>query len=127
LEIYTTGVLFGYFIILPFSLNFFINYKLDESIRNQIFIRDYVGYISMSTLSAGLMFEMPLVIFILAKIGVVGPKDLRKFRKYALLAIIILASISQVLIAVPVYILYELSIFVAALVYKKEKQKENEE
>jgi len=127
---FITGVAFGYFIILPFSLNFFTNYNLSDSINNLYHIKDYVGYITMTTLSAGLMFEMPMVIYILSKIGLVGPKDLRKYRKHAFLVIIILASIitppdvvSQILIAVPVYILYELSIFISGWVYKKKKEK----
>lgn len=129
---FSTGVAFGYLIILPFSLNFFTNYNLADSINNLYHIKDYVGYITMTTLSSGLMFEMPMAIFILSKIGLVGPKDLRKYRRHALLVIIILASIitppdvvSQVLISVPVYVLYELSIFISAWVYKKDKEKES--
>ena len=125
---FISGILFGYLIILPFSLNFFANYNLSDSLTNIYKLKDYIGYITMTTLSSGLMFEMPMVIFILSKIGIIGPKDLRKYRRHALLIIIVLASIitppdvvSQILIAMPVYVLYELSIFVSAWVTKKKK------
>lgn len=127
---FITGILFGYFLILPFSINFLYNYNLNESLENIYHLKDYLSYVTMVSLSAGIMFELPMVIFILSKLGLVTPKDLRTQRKIAFLIIIILSAIitppdvgSMFLIAVPVYGLYELSILISAWVYKQEMKK----
>lgn len=125
------GNLFGYFIILPLSLNFFENYNLttESSLKNIYQLQFYISYITMSTLSAGIMFELPIFIFILAKLGVVGPQSLRDYRKHAFIIILILSAVitppdiwSQFLITIPVYLLYEMSIFVASFVVKANKK-----
>lgn len=128
---FIAGVLFGYFLVLPFSLNFFANYKVAEGIANEFNLKDYISHISMTTLASGLMFEMPMVIFILSKLGLVGPKDLRTYRKHAFLGILVLSAIitppdviSQFLITVPVYFLYELSIFISAWVRRKDSKEQ---
>lgn len=125
------GILFGYLLILPVSLNFLVNYNLSSSIENFYHLKDYMSYITMITLSSGLMFELPMVIFILTKIGLVTPAVLRKQRKVAFLIILVLSAIitppdvgSQFLITIPVYALYELSIFVSDKVYKQKLKAE---
>ena len=127
---FVLGLLFGYFLVLPVSINFLANYNLNSSLENIYHLKDYIQYITMVTLSAGIMFELPMIIFILAKIGLVTPKDLRKQRKVALVAIMALGAIitppdvgSMFIIALPVYALYELSIFIAEWVYRKERKK----
>ncbi len=126
------GILFGYLIVLPFSLNFFANYNLNDSLENLYQLKDYIGYITMTTLSAGLMFEMPLVILILTRLGLVTPNDLRQYRRHAFVIILILSAIitppdviSQFLITIPVYLLYEFSIAVSSWVVRKEKKEES--
>ncbi|MBX2845616.1 MAG: twin-arginine translocase subunit TatC [Saprospiraceae bacterium] len=121
------GIMFGYFLILPFSMNFLANYILSDNIQNLNTIGDYTGFITMVSLGAGLMFELPMVIYMLAKIGLVTPKFLRKYRKHAVVILLFVAAmitppdvITQILIGLPVYLLYELSIFVAAWVQKKQ-------
>jgi len=125
---FVLGVLFGYFIILPAALHFLYNYILSASINNLYHLSDYTGYITMATLGAGIMFELPVVIFLLAKLGLVTPQFLKKYRKHAIIVILILASIitppdvgTQLLIGFPVYLLYELSILVAHWVVKKDE------
>lgn len=127
------GILFGYLLILPVSLNFLVNYNLSTSIENFYHLKDYMSYITMVTVSSGIMFELPMVIFILTKIGLVTPQSLREQRKVAFLIIVVVAAIvtppdigSMFLITVPVYALYELSVFVSDRVYRK-KLKEEEE
>ncbi len=127
---FVLGILFGYFIVLPFSLNFFANYNLNDSLTNLYQLNDYIGYITMTTLSAGLMFEMPMVIFILSKIGLINPTDLKQYRRHAFVIILILSAIitppdiiSQFLIAIPVYLLYEFSILVSRWVIQSNKSK----
>jgi len=128
--LFIIGVLFGYFILAPFSLNFLGSYQVDESVQNIPKLSSYFDIISMVTLAAGIMFELPLAVFFLSKLGLVTPTFLRKNRKYALLIILIFSAIitppdvtSQVFIALPVFVLYEISIFISARVIKKEKQK----
>lgn len=128
------GILFGYLLILPVSINFLYNYNLSSGLDNIYQIHDYIGYITMISLSSGLMFELPMIIFILSKLGLVTPNDLRGQRKLAFLIILVLSAIitppdigSQFLITVPVYGLYELSILVSDWVYRKERKKRAEE
>lgn len=128
------GLLFGYFIILPFSIDFLYNYNLSVSLENIYQLKDYISYTTMVTLSAAVMFELPMVIFLLTKIGLVTPKDLRAYRKHAFVGIIVLSALitppdvmSLFLIATPVYTLYELSIFVSAFVHKQNLKKEANE
>lgn len=125
------GIMFGYLMILPVSLNFLVNYNLSSSIENFYHLKDYMSYITMITLSSGLMFELPMIVFILTKIGLVTPEVLRQQRKIAFLVILILSAIitppdigSQFLITGPVYALYELSILVSDRVYKKKLKEE---
>jgi len=128
---FIVGILFGYLLILPFSINFLSNYVLSGNIENFIKISDYTGFIIMVALGAGLMFELPMVIYMLAKIGLVTPAFLRKYRKHAVVLLLFVSAIitppdviTQVLIGLPVYALYEISILVAAWVIRKKKKKE---
>jgi len=126
------GVSFGYMVILPFAIEFLTNYVLNDSITNIYLLNDYAAYITMVTLGAGIMFELPVVVYLLAKMGLVSAKFLRKHRKHALIIIITVGAIitppdigTQFLIAVPVYMLFELSILIAAWVRRKESKLDN--
>jgi len=123
------GVLFGYYIIVPISLNFFGNYELYSGIDNLPKISDYLGFVTAPSIACGIMFELPIIIFFLTRIGVVTPKSLIKYRKYAILIVLIIAAIitppdvfSQIIVAVPVMILYQISIFISRLVLKKQNK-----
>jgi sec-independent protein translocase protein TatC len=121
--LFIIGALFGYFVIAPLSVNFLANYTLDESIVNEFDITSYVGTICMIVLAGGLMFQLPVVVMMLSKFGVVTPQFMRRFRKHAIVVLMIVAAIitpspdvlSQILVGIPLYILYELSIFISAV------------
>ena len=124
--LFAIGIVFGYYIVTPLSVNFLINYKLSPEISNIIDISEYVTFICMLVIGSGLMFQLPVIIYILTRIGVVGPSFLRRYRRHAIVGIFILAAIvtpspdllTQTVVGIPLYILYELSIFVSAIVEK---------
>ncbi len=120
------GVLFGYFIISPLTINFLANFKLDPSIPNQIDISDYISTLVMLALASGLAFQLPIVAFVLSKIGILTPSIMRTYRKHAFLGILVVAAIitpspdvlSQILVSIPLVLLYEVSIGLSARVEK---------
>lgn len=123
------GVAFGYFILTPLSINFLANLTISTQVENQIDIDSYIGLVKTTSLATGLIFELPIVIFFLAKLGLVTPKFLRDYRKYAIVIMLIIAAIvtppdviSQTIVTIPLWILYEISIFIAQFVTKKDKQ-----
>ena len=128
------GILFGYFLISPLCVQFFGGYKLTDQIQNNFTISSYMSMITTSTFLSGLFFELPIVMYILSKIGILGPDVLKKYRKHSLVAILILSAlitppdvVSQLLVSFPVYGLYELGIIIVKRVEKKRlKNLENE-
>ena len=118
--LFLSGVLFGYYVIAPFSISFLAGYTLDGTVVSPT-LDSYVTYMTMFTLPTGLIFEMPVVAFFLAKIGLIGPQFLRSYRRQAVVVILIIAAVitppdvvSQTIVAIPLYILYEISILVVA-------------
>jgi sec-independent protein translocase protein TatC len=129
--LFMTGVLFGYYIISPLSVNFLAHYKVDESILNEFELSSYVSTISMIVLSSAILFQLPMIIYVLTKAGLVTPGLMKKYRRHAIVAILILGAlltppdpISQILIAIPLFGLYQISIFISAGVLRKERKKE---
>jgi sec-independent protein translocase protein TatC len=130
--LFFAGVLFGYYILSPLSINFLANYQVDESIENQVDLLSYIQILVMMVLACGIMFQLPMVIFVLAKGGIVSAKFLRTYRKHAIIIILFIAAIltpspdvfSQLIVFAPIYLLYEISIFLAITV---EKQKAEDE
>ncbi|MFY0643379.1 MAG: twin-arginine translocase subunit TatC [Bacteroidia bacterium] len=119
------GLLFGYFVIVPISINFLGNYTLSNVIENKFTVESIVKFVAMLSMGAGIMFELPLVIYFLAKAGLVGPAVLKKYRKIALVVILAISAIvtppdiaSQIILSVPIFMLYELGIFIAKKVEK---------
>jgi sec-independent protein translocase protein TatC len=133
--LFFTGVLFGYFVISPYTINFFSNFQLDESIENRWTITSYIDTIIPLILGSGLAFQLPLVIFFLAKVGIVNATYLRKSRKYAIVIILIIAGIitpgpdliSQLTVALPLFLLYEISILLTRNVEKQMAEEEAKE
>jgi sec-independent protein translocase protein TatC len=129
--LFFTGVFFGYFIIAPYTINFFANFQLDENIENHWTISSYIDTIIPLVLGSGLAFQLPLVLYFLSKVGIVNATYLKKIRKYAIVIIFIIAGIitpgpdmiSQMTVAIPLLILYEISIILTRRV-EKEKAKE---
>jgi sec-independent protein translocase protein TatC len=130
--LFFVGVLFGYYLIAPLSVQFFASYILSPEISNAIDIDSYVSLMKTSAIASGLLFELPIIIYFLTKIGLVNPTFLRKYRKYTLVIVLIVAAIitppdviSQVIVTIPIMILYEVSILISAIVVKnQEKEKE---
>ena len=123
--LFFTGILFGYFLISPLCVQFFGGYKLTPEIQNNFTISSYMSMITTSTFFSGLFFELPIVIYILSKLGLITPSLLKKYRKHALVAILILSAIitppdvvSQILVSLPILILYEIGILVSKFVEK---------
>lgn len=120
------GVLFGYFVIVPLSINFVATFSVSNVVKNEFNLDSYIGMIKTSVIAAGLFFELPIIIYFLTKLGLVTPNFLRKYRKYAIVIVLIVAAIvtppdvvSQITVAVPMLIIYEASIFLSVFVEKK--------
>ncbi len=125
--LFIAGALFGYYIISPLTINFLANYELSSQIKNQITISSYISTSVVLPLVTGLVFELPVLVFFLTKISLLSPAFLRKYRKHAAVLILIIAGIitpstdafTMLIVALPIYLLYEFSIFVSKVSYKK--------
>lgn len=122
------GVLFGYYIVTPLSINFLGRYQVSAQVLNEFDIGSYISLVRSSVIACGLIFELPIVIYFLTKMGIVTPTLLKKYRKFALVGILILSAIitppdilSQIIVAIPVVVLYEVSIFISRVVLKRQK------
>lgn len=129
--LFLSGIAFGYFLIAPLSIQFLGGYKVSDQVDNIITLNSFITTITSTTLASGIVFQLPMVIYFLAKIGLVTPKSLKAYRKHALVGILILAAIitppditSQILVSLPLVILYEISIHIARIVVKKSKRNE---
>ena len=123
------GVLFGYYLITPLSINFLGKYQVSAQVVNEFDLGSYISLVRSSVIACGLIFELPIIIFFLTKIGIVTPEFLRKYRKYALVIVLILAAIitppdilSQIIVAIPILVLYEISILIAKLVTRQQEK-----
>ena len=128
--LFLLGTTFGYFILAPFAVNFLITYSVSEMIASSVTLSSYVGYMTMFILPTGILFQLPLLIYFLTKVGLISPEFMRKYIRHAFVLILIVSAIltppdvfTQILIGVPVYGMYELSILVSAITEKK-RQKE---
>lgn len=125
--LFILGVLFSYFIVAPLMINFLGGYAVSAAVSNQIALTSYVSSITLMTLLMGLLFELPVLILFLTRIGIITPKYLRKYRKHTLIGILIMAGIitpspdmfSQLVVAVPLYALFEISLAISARIYRK--------
>jgi sec-independent protein translocase protein TatC len=132
--LFFSGVMFGYYIIAPWMVYFLANYSISDMIVNEFDITSYVSTVVMLVLGSGLLFQLPVVIYFLTKIGIVTPEFLRKYRKHSVVIILIVAAIvtppdllSQLLITMPLYLLFEISILISASVAKRKAKEEAEE
>lgn len=120
------GVLFGYFLVAPLCVQFFGEFQLSAGIKNTFTIGSYMSTIISTIAYSGLIFLLPMVIYLFSKLGIVSPAFLKKYRKHAIVLVLILSAIitppdvlSQVLVALPILLLYEIGIIVSAQVEKK--------
>jgi sec-independent protein translocase protein TatC len=134
--LFYSGVLFSYFLVVPLMVNFLGNYQVSESVVNQIALNSYTSSVTMMTLIMGLIFEFPVVVIFLTKVGIITPALLKKYRKHTAVAILIIAGLitpspdvfSQLIVALPLYGLYEISLSISSRFYKKrEKRRQLEE
>ncbi len=125
------GVLFGYFLIVPLSINFVATFSVSNVVKNEFNLESYIGMIKTSVIAAGLFFELPIIIYFLSKLGLVTPTFLRKYRRYAIVLVLIVAAIvtppdviSQISVSIPMLIIYEASIWISVFVYKNKIKNE---
>ena len=124
--LFFTGVLFGYFVVSPLSINFLGGYFVSSMIENQISFSSYINTVSILTLANGLIFQLPIFVYFLSKAGILTESFMRKYRKHSLVIILILSAIitppdvtSQILLSLPVLFLYEISIKISKYVNPK--------
>ncbi len=118
--LFFAGILFGYFVLAPLSIQFLGTYQVSQSVQNQISLDSFIDTLTSLTLLTGVVFEMPILIYFLAKLGIVSSSFLRKYRKHAFVVVLIIAAIitppdviSQLIVTGPLMILYEAGIIVA--------------
>lgn len=128
--LFIMGVLFGYYIITPISVNFLAHYQVDASILNEFDITSYVSTVTMIVLASGLVFQLPVIIFFLTKAGIIYPDLLKTYRRHAIVVMLLLGAMltppdpmSQILVATPLIVLYEIGIYVSAYVVRKKRKK----
>ncbi len=132
--LFILGALFGYYVVVPLSVNFLANVSLSEEITNQITIDSYLSTIATLTLGCGIVFLLPILVFIMSKLGLMTPEFMRASRRYAAVIILIIAAIitptadviTLLTVSAPMFILYELSIMVSANVKKRKQEAEKE-
>ncbi len=125
---FLVGVAFAYWIMIPVMLSFTASFG-SNLIKNSIDVTEYFSFITTTLLSAGLIFELPMITYILSKIGIISPEMLRKYRRHSIVVILILAAaltpstdpVSQLVFAAPLMVLYEISILVTVFARKKEE------
>ena len=124
------GVLFGYYVISPLSINFLANYQVSQEVFNDIDLASYISTIRSSVIACGIIFELPIIMYFLTKVGIVTPDFLRKYRKISIVVVLILSAIitppdvaSQIIVTIPILILYEASIYISKIVLKREERK----
>lgn len=131
--LFLVGIMFGYFILFPLSYNFLVGYQVSSSgiVQTQNTFDDYISLISTMVLVSGVIFEMPVLVHFLSRMGLITPQFMRKYRKHAVVIILIAAAIitpspdvtSQMVVAIPMYLLYEASVFVSANTINRRKIK----
>jgi sec-independent protein translocase protein TatC len=125
------GVLFGYYIVTPLSINFLANYQISDQISNEFDVSSVIAIVRSSSIASGFVFELPIIIYFLTKVGLVTPQILRKYRKFALVIVLVLSAVitppdiaSQVIVAIPILVLYQVSIYISKVVLRNQKRKE---
>ncbi|UII24333.1 twin-arginine translocase subunit TatC [Fulvivirga ligni] len=129
--LFAMGVLFGYYILAPLSVNFLANYTVSDIVFNEFDITSYVGTLTTLVLGSGILFQLPIVVYVLSKIGLITPELMKVYRKHAIVVILIMGAIltppdplSQILISLPLFGLYEASILISRYVARKQRKNE---
>lgn len=130
--LFILGVLFGYYVITPESINFLAGYTVSSQIENKFSIDSYLSSVSTLTLATGIVFELPIIVYVLSSLGILNAKFMRETRRYAVVVILVIAAIvtptpdmmTMLVVSVPLFILYEVGIVVAAVVDKRRAARE---
>ena len=132
--LFLAGISFGYYVIAPLMVYVMVNYQISDMIKNEFDITSYVSTVVTLVFGSGLLFQLPVVIFFLSKVGLVTPAFLRRYRKHSVVIILVIAAIitppdplSQTLISIPLYLLFEISIIISARVERQRLRDEEEE
>ncbi|WP_158976023.1 twin-arginine translocase subunit TatC [Cellulophaga sp. L1A9] len=125
------GVLFGYYVVAPLSINFLGTYSVSDVVKNEFDLSSYISTLRSSVIACGIIFELPIIIYFLTKVGLVTPEILKKYRKIALVIVLILSAVitppdvaSQIVVSIPIIILYQVSIYISGYVVRKDLKKE---
>ncbi len=125
--LFFTGVLFSFYVIVPMSVYFFYHFEITDTIQNNFTLSSYISMVTNTLLGVSVVFELPVLIFFLTKLGLITPEFLKTYRKHALVVVLLLSAIitppdvaSQIIVSIPVLILYEVSIYVSSFVVKKQ-------
>lgn len=129
--LFILGVLFGYYLVVPLTTHFFGSYEVSEEIKNQFNITSYISSLTTVVLGGGIVFELPIIIYFLAKVGIISSSFLRKYRRHAYIVLLLLAAIitppdvfSMMLVTFPLVMLYEVGIILAKRIEKKRKKED---
>ncbi len=132
--LFSIGVIFGYYVVTPISVNFLGNYQVDPSILNEFDITSYVSILVTLVLACGFLFQLPIVVYFLSKAGIISPAALVQYRRHAIVVILIIAAfvtppdpITQLLVTLPLLLLYQVSIYISRVVTRKEARRMAEE
>lgn len=125
--LFLTGVAFSYYVIVPLTVNFLGTYQVSADVTNMIEMDSYISTLTTLTLATGIIFELPIVVYFLTRFGIMSPEFMRKYRRHAVVVILLVAAIitpssdvaTQLIVAFPLYILYEVSIFVSKYVVRQ--------
>jgi sec-independent protein translocase protein TatC len=129
-SLFFLGILFGYYIICPLSINFLTNFTVSPDIQNTFTIDSYLSSVMTLTLGAGIIFQLPVIIYILSKLGIMTPAFMRASRRYSTVLILIIAAVvtptadpyTMLIVAMPLFLLYELSIYISANIERKKNK-----
>lgn len=131
--LFLLGIVFSYFMIVPITVNFLGSYSVSQNVVNQITLSSYINTVVSLTFAVGLVFELPILVYFLTRIGVVTPDFLKKNRKYMVIILLVVSAIitppdmfSQMMVFIPLYSLYEFSILISKRVYKRKLKREME-
>ncbi|MCA6380069.1 MAG: twin-arginine translocase subunit TatC [Cytophagales bacterium] len=130
--LFSVGILFGYYILAPTTIWFLATYSISDMIVNEFDITSYVSTIASLILGCGILFQFPMVIYFLSKVGIVTPELMRKYRKHSIVVILILGAVitpsgdpfSLTVISLPLYVLFEISIYISSVVVKRKLKQE---
>lgn len=128
--LFLLGILFGYFLIVPLSIDFLSTYSVSPEVENQINMRSYISTVTSITFASGFIFLLPIFSYFLSKVGILTPKFMKRYRRHSYVLLLLVAAIitppdvfSQIMVAIPLVVLYEASIVISAIVNKQREKK----